>query len=244
MDEKIRKLNSAQEFLVDHKVHDLIEVLTAELVQVKPNHPVDFLINRLQAVKGGVTAEAKRPHIIFILGGPGSGKGTQCSNVVEEYGCVHISAGDLMRQEVRLGTDVGKEVSECIDTGKLVPSSVVISLLQKEIASRQSCDKTIVIEGFPKDLAQAINFERMAHECAKVINLEAPDAVLKERLIERGKYSHRSDDTPNAIQTRLALYNSKARPVLEYYNALGKLTTIDSSQPVDKVWADLAPCFT
>eukprot|EP01059_Diplonema_ambulator_P017965 TRINITY_DN30119_c0_g1_i1.p1 TRINITY_DN30119_c0_g1~~TRINITY_DN30119_c0_g1_i1.p1 ORF type:complete len:244 (+),score=37.93 TRINITY_DN30119_c0_g1_i1:51-782(+) len=243
MDEKQRKLNSAKEFLVEHKIHSLIEMLTTELVQTKPNQPVDYLIQRLRDVKGGVTVEAKRPHIIFVLGGPGSGKGTVCASIVDDYGCVHISVGDLMRQEVRYNTEVGKQIADYVADGCLVPTDIVVSLLGKEV-EKHGHSKTILIEGFPKDLAQAIRFEKTVYECARVVSLEAPSSVLESRLHNRGAYSHRSDDTPAAISSRLDIYMTKTRPVLEYYDALGKLFMVDGTQSEGLVKAELAPLFT
>ena len=242
MDEQTRKLEAAKGFLAEHKMHSLMEQMTAELVQHKPNQPVEYLIKRLKELKEGVSQEASRPHVVFVLGGAGAGKGTQCARIVDEYGAVHLSAGDLLRDEARLGTENGHIVSQCAQQGTLVPGAITISLLKKEIA-KHSQSKTFLVDGFPRDLTQAMVFEKEVCECTFLLSLEAPDDFLAKRLAEAAEHTSRTDYTPQCIKQRLATYHAKTKPVLEYYAALGKLHAVDATLPADDMWKKIAPLF-
>eukprot|EP01063_Lacrimia_lanifica_P027910 TRINITY_DN3985_c0_g6_i1.p1 TRINITY_DN3985_c0_g6~~TRINITY_DN3985_c0_g6_i1.p1 ORF type:complete len:273 (+),score=126.55 TRINITY_DN3985_c0_g6_i1:87-821(+) len=241
-DESFRKLQASKGFLSENKILSLLEQFTAELVQHKPNQPIDYLIERLKAVKGGVAIDSKRPHVVFVLGGPGSGKGMQCSNIVDEYGSVRLSTGDLLRDQVRQGTPEGNEIAKYVKKNELVPPEIIISLLRNEIAKHGE-GQTFLVDGFPRDLTQAMQFEKQVCECTFVLDFSAPEATLRDRLRKRGTISGRTDDTPEAIDQRLAYYNAKTGPVLEYYKALGKLRTIDASGTPDQIWKAVCPLF-
>ncbi|KAJ9462436.1 Uridylate kinase [Diplonema papillatum] len=242
-DEKTRKLLGAKRYLGENKVHGLLEQLTMELVQYKPNQPLSYLIDRITAIKEGRGRELQdRPSVVFVLGGPGCGKGTQCAKIIDEFGCLHVGAGDLLRNEVKCGSEQGKMVAECIREGRVVPGEVTIGLLKKEIEKNGS-GQAYLIDGFPRELTQAMMFEQDVTECSFVLNFEAPDDVLIHRLTHRGKTSGRTDDNPESIMKRLRTFHSQTRPVLEYFAALGKLRSIDATGSPEDVWKTVEPLF-
>lgn len=239
---KQRKIESSRHFLAESKVHTLFESISAELIQYKPNRPLDYMIRRWGEMQQGSHAAPFRPNVVFVLGGPGSGKGTQCARLVNEYGCVHLSAGDLLRKEVTAGTEQGQMIGRMIAEGQIVPGEVTIGLLEKEIRERDE-KLTFLIDGFPREMAQAMAFERDVCECCFCLFFDCPDAVLEERLLHRGKSSGRTDDNREAIQKRLLTYHTQTRPVVDYFDALGKLRTVDANRSGDDVWATVKPLF-
>eukprot|EP01060_Flectonema_neradi_P009195 TRINITY_DN16578_c0_g1_i1.p1 TRINITY_DN16578_c0_g1~~TRINITY_DN16578_c0_g1_i1.p1 ORF type:complete len:247 (+),score=47.36 TRINITY_DN16578_c0_g1_i1:53-793(+) len=243
-DERQRRILESKEFLADNRVQCMLEQLTAELVQHKPNHPIDYLIKRLRQMKDGGQDQDQhqRSHVVFILGPPGSGKGTQCAKVVEDFGSVHLRAGDILRAEVRLGTDEGKQIAEHINAKEPVPSDLTIRLLKREIQKHGS-NQTFLIDGFPRELTQAMTFEAEVGECTFVLSLEADEDTLRARLDKRHQVTGSPDDEPAAIKERFDNFRSKTQPVLEYYNALGKLRKIDASLSPSEVWASVSALF-
>merc|ERR1712086_288481 len=151
------------------------------------------------------------PDLIFVLGGPGSGKGTQCAKIAEDYGFVHMSAGDLLRDEIQQGTKDGSMIAQMIREGKIVPHEITIRLLQK--ALHRSPDKhKFLIDGFPRALGQAQAFEEMVGRAKMVLFFDAPDDVLTQRMLTRGQTSGRTDDNQEAIQKRLVTYHRQSKP--------------------------------
>jgi len=240
---KQRKIESARQYLAESKVHTLFESITAELVQFKPNSPLDYMISRWEQLsKEGEAAPTFRPNVIFVLGGPGSGKGTQCARLVNEYGCVHLSAGDLLRKEVTSGSERGQQIGKMIAEGQIVPGEWTIALLEKEIRSRDK-KLTFLVDGFPREMGQAIAFERDVCECAFVLFFTCPDDELERRLLERGKSSGRADDNRESVKKRLHTYHTQTQPVVDYFDALGKLRTVDATTPLEEVWTSVKPLF-
>merc|ERR1711934_681283 len=138
--------------------------------------------------------------IVFVLGGPGSGKGTQCDLIKEKYGFGHFSAGDLLRAEVESGSEVGKGLEVTMKEGKLVSSAVTIQLLKKAIAN--SDKKQILVDGFPRALDQAQEFEDKVIPCKLVLFFDCPQKMLQKRLMKRAKTSGRADDNAETIKKR------------------------------------------
>eukprot|EP00756_Hemistasia_phaeocysticola_P065785 Hpha_TRINITY_DN8789_c0_g1::TRINITY_DN8789_c0_g1_i1::g.45299::m.45299/K13800/CMPK1, UMPK; UMP-CMP kinase len=244
--EKQRKIEKARQFLAECKGHTLFEGITAELVQFKPNQPIDYMIKRwdeMHAQEGDASpAVVFRPNVVFVLGGPGSGKGTQCARLVREYGCVHLSAGDLLRKEITAGSEQGEMIGKMIKDGKIVPGHVTISLLEREIKSRDP-KLTFLVDGFPREMGQAMDFERNVCECSFVLFFSCPDEELERRLLERGKSSGRTDDNKESIAKRLETYHSQTQPVVQYFEALGKLRTADATKDQEEVWASIKDLF-
>merc|ERR1719498_2349871 len=183
------------------------------------------------------SAFSEVPDIIFVLGGPGSGKGTQCSRIANEYGFVHLSAGDLLRAEIQAGSKDGALIAGMIRDGKIVPQEITIRLVRQAMAARPGC--RFLIDGFPRALGQAAAFEEMVGHAKMVLFFDAPDEVLTERLLKRGATSGRTDDNEEAIKKRLVTYHSQSQPVISAMEPRGIVKKIDATNSPDDVFADV-----
>ena len=181
--------------------------------------------------------------VIFVLGGPGSGKGTQCAKLVSRYGCVHYSSGDLLREESKKDTEQGRMISSFLKEGKLVPGDVTLSLLKNAIMEYPRQDAIFLIDGFPREMTQATEFEDRICKCQFVLFFDCPEDILEARLLERGKTSGRSDDNLESIKKRFKTFISQSMPVVNYFKQTGRVRTIDSSQDADSVFADVCNLF-
>jgi adenylate kinase len=179
------------------------------------------------------------PDIIFVLGGPGSGKGTQCAKISEDYGFIHMSAGDLLRDEIQQGTKDGSQIASMIREGKIVPHEITIRLLQKAL-HRSPDNHKFLIDGFPRALAQAKAFEEMVGRAKMVLFFDAPDDVLTQRLLTRGQTSGRTDDNHEAIQKRLVTYHRQSKPVVEMYRQQpGYVHTFNCTKTIPEVYTEV-----
>eukprot|EP00878_Enallax_costatus_P006434 GHUV01006746.1.p1 GENE.GHUV01006746.1~~GHUV01006746.1.p1 ORF type:complete len:269 (+),score=100.18 GHUV01006746.1:174-980(+) len=172
--------------------------------------------------------------ITFVLGGPGSGKGTQCEKIVAKYGHTHLSAGDLLREEVKSGSELGQQCEQIMKEGKLVPMEVIIGLLRS--AMIKSGSKQFLIDGFPRALDQADMFERMVKPAELVLAFDCPEEVMEQRLLKRGETSGRSDDNAETIRKRFATFVEQSMPVISHYEQLGKCHKISAVPPPDEVF--------
>ena len=172
--------------------------------------------------------------MVFVLGGPGSGKGTQCAKIAERYDCAHISAGDVLREEVRNGTEIGKECDALMKEGKLVPFETTLALLQS--AMLKSTKKTFLIDGFPRAMEQATRFEEDIQPCTAVLYFECSEEVMVKRLVERGKTSGRADDNEETIRKRLVTFREMSEPVAKFYEAQGKCFRLSGEEPPEAVF--------
>ena len=188
--------------------------------------------------------------VIYVLGGPGAGKGTQCSRVVNDFNFCHLSAGDLLRAEQhREGSEYGELIRTCIREGTIVPMEVTIKLLEN--AMRERLDKTssstegwtegrgrFLIDGFPRKMDQAVKFDESVCLSSLVLFYTTTEKVMLERLLERGKTSGREDDNVESIKKRFKTYEHDTMPVIEHYESQDKVAKIDSSPSVDEVYAE------
>ena len=172
--------------------------------------------------------------MVFVLGGPGSGKGTQCAKIAERYDCAHISAGDVLREEVRNGTDLGKECDALMKEGKLVPLETTLALLQS--AMLKSPKKTFLIDGFPRAMEQATRFEEEIQPCTAVLYFECSEEVMVKRLAERGKTSGRADDNEETIRKRLVTFREMSEPVAKFYEAQSKCVRLSGEEPPEIIF--------
>ncbi|GLJ23791.1 hypothetical protein SUGI_0451400 [Cryptomeria japonica] len=183
----------------------------------------------------------KRPKnlIVFVLGGPGSGKGTQCEKIVKDYGFVHLSVGDLLRNEVNNDSDIGKQAKTCMAEGKLVPVETTLELLKN--AMEKSSNKKFLIDGFPRSVDQAKAFEDKICSPNMVLYLECSPEVMEKRLLERGATSGRIDDNIETIKKRFKTFEEETIPVTKYYENSGKgvLVKISSESEVDVVYEEV-----
>ncbi|KAJ2523188.1 bifunctional uridylate/adenylate kinase [Coemansia sp. RSA 1939] len=176
--------------------------------------------------------------IIFVLGAPGSGKGTNSARLVDDLGFVHLSAGDLLRAEqMREGSQYGRKIAHYIREGLIVPHTVTIRLLQNAIMDHP--DKQLfLVDGFPRNVEQAREFEKTVCEPRLVLFFDCPEDVLVARLMERGKTSGRADDNKESIKKRFLTYLFATSPVILDYAKKGKLIRIGSNRPVDEVYGE------
>ncbi|XP_054166434.1 adenylate kinase isoenzyme 1-like [Oppia nitens] len=168
--------------------------------------------------------------VIFVIGGPGSGKGTQCDKIVKKYGFTHLSTGDLIRAEIKSGSDLGKQVNEIVKTGQLVANDIVLSLLKTAINKESAKSNGFLIDGYPRERDQAISFERDVTPCDMVLYFDCSDEEMTKRLLSRGQTSGRSDDNADTIRDRLKTFHKHSQPVVDY---LGKKVRKISAQNRD-----------
>lgn len=173
---------------------------------------------------------------IVITGAPGSGKGTQSDLIVKEYGLYHISTGDMLRAEIKAGSEIGKKAEIIINEGKLVPDDVMIEMLHKTVLNHRDA-KGIIFDGFPRTVAQAEALDKMLADMGEKVNIllvmNVEHQTLVKRLIERGKTSGRADDNLETIEKRLKVYTENTLPVIEFYKATGRLTEADNNSTVE-----------
>jgi adenylate kinase len=175
---------------------------------------------------------------LLLIGAPGAGKGTQATRIAEHFHVAHISSGDLLREHVSNGTAIGRTAQEYMERGDLVPDAVVLDMLRKPVIEA-SATGGYVLDGFPRTVEQA----EAAYAVAKglgvavqvAVHLEVDPNSLIERLVARGKDSGRSDDTREVIEHRIAVYEERTRPLLDYYKSRERLVTVNGDRPVDEV---------
>jgi adenylate kinase len=177
---------------------------------------------------------------LILFGPPGSGKGTQSDKLVEKYGFVHLSTGNLLRQEISERTPLGLEAKNFMDKGQLVPDEVVIGMIDSCIA-RNLESEGFLFDGFPRTVAQAEALDKLLSfrktTIDKVIALDVNEEELVKRLKKRGETSSRSDDTDETvIRNRFAVYKNETEPVADYYQKQGKLEVIAGVGTIDNIF--------
>ncbi|KAG6496791.1 hypothetical protein ZIOFF_044663 [Zingiber officinale] len=206
----------------------------------------------------------KKITVVFVLGGPGSGKGTQCSKIVENFGFTHLSAGDLLRAEIKSGSENGTMISNMIKEGKIVPSEVTVELLRKAIL--ESGNNKFVIDGFPRNEENRVAFENVTKlEPEFILFFDCPEEEMEQRLL--GRNQGRDDDNIETIRKRFGVFIESSLPVIEYYDQKGKVrkrfvlsvpldwdglsslsaqypsVSIDAMKPIDDVFEDVKAIF-
>ena len=179
---------------------------------------------------------------IVIFGAPGSGKGTQSERIVEKYGINHISTGDVLRAEIKNGTELGKTAKGYIDQGQLIPDELMIDILASVFDSFKD-SKGVIFDGFPRTIAQAEALKKMLPERGQdvsvMLDLEVPEDELMVRLIKRGKDSGRADDNEETIKKRLHVYHSQTSPLIDWYKNEKKYQHINGLGTMDGIFADI-----
>lgn len=193
--------------------------------------------------------------VVFVLGGPGAGKGTQSSNLVRDYGFTHLSAGDLLRAEQdRPGSQFGGLIRECIRNGEIVPMEVTVQLLENamtEVIKKEDPDggkdggdkkkkkpKKFLIDGFPRKMDQALKFEEAVCPAKFVLFYDCPEQEMMRRLLERGKTSGRDDDNAESIKKRFRTFVETSMPVVDYYEKQGRVVKIDATPKSERVYEE------
>jgi adenylate kinase len=175
---------------------------------------------------------------ILLLAPPGAGKGTQGKRLSEHYGIPHIATGDLLRDHVERGTEVGKAVKRQLDAGQLVSDELVLEMVQEALESSDA-PQGYILDGFPRTVPQAIEGHRVAEPrglaAQAAVYLATNEAELTRRLLRRAEEEGRKDDTEDVIRKRLETYRSETAPVIDHYRDRGMLIEVDGMQPIEQV---------
>ena len=203
---------------------------------------------------------------IILLGAPGAGKGTQCKRIVSKYGLLHLSSGDILRQERSAGTELGKKAQGYMDSGALVPDEIIVEMMAGAII--KASESGFVLDGFPRTVNQAAQLDKSLKSSGKkidaVLNLQIDDKVVAQRMTGRrscpkcgavyhienlkpkvngicdgcgSKLIQRPDDTPEVVANRLKTYHQQTKPVVDYYKKNGTVYDIDANSDADDVTA-------
>jgi adenylate kinase len=180
---------------------------------------------------------------LVLFGPPGSGKGTQSERLVKKYGLIHLSTGNLLREEISHKTPLGIEAKKFIDHGQLVPDEVVIGMVDSFFDKHKEAIG-FLFDGFPRTVAQARALDKLMAlkktEIATVLALEVTEEELVKRLLNRGKTSGRSDDTnEEVVRKRFTVYSKETSPVAEYYKKTKKYRSVQGEGSVDEIFATL-----
>lgn len=202
------------------------------------------------SVEGTLQSTLPVCEVVFVLGGPGAGKGTQCQLLQDRLdGWVHLSAGDLLRAERMAGGELGDLINSKIASGELVPSSITVRCLERGMVRAYSQTTTttkFLIDGFPRshENMQAWEDTMNGHTVKFVLDFECPEEVLVGRLLERGKDSGRSDDTIEVIRKRFRTHQESAVPIIGYFERTGtKVYKIDSAKGIEQIYSEVAALF-
>ena len=206
---------------------------------------------------------------IVIFGAPGSGKGTQSEKIVEKYGINHISTGDVLRAEIKNGTELGQKPKKYMDQGLLVPDELTCDLVMDRIG-QEDCKNGFVLDGFPRTIPQAEALDaalvKIGQKMDFAVDVDVPDENIVNRMSGRraclncGATYHivsiptkvegicdrcgnpvvlRDDDKPETVQKRLKVYHEQTQPLIDYYKKQNILKSVDGTQPMEKVFADI-----
>lgn len=173
---------------------------------------------------------------IVLFGAPGTGKGTQSEKLVAEYGVPQISTGDLLRQAVADGTELGRKAKAAMDAGELVSDDVVIGMIRERL-NQPDTHNGFILDGFPRSLTQAEALDELLEEMDRpiqaVIHLEVDNEEIVQRLLDRG----RADDNEDTIRNRLQVFQNQTQPLIEYYREQGKFTAVDGMGGIEEIYA-------
>ena len=200
----------------------------------------------LKTLTRSLSSIMSKPKVIFVLGPPGSGKGTQCKKIAEKFSYLHLSAGELLRNEMKdESSEHGKLIRDILkDGGKIVPTKITLKLLEKAI--KESGNDRVMVDGFPRNQE---NFEVWNEQMTDKTNLEfvlflkCSQQTCTDRILERSKTSGRSDDNIDTLKKRFNAYVELTMPVVEFYQKSGKLKTVDANEGVEQVFSEVCKLF-
>lgn len=179
---------------------------------------------------------------LILFGPPAAGKGTQAKRLVDERGMVQLSTGDMLREAIASGSELGRQVKGIMERGELVTDEIVIALIEARLKEAEDAGGAI-FDGFPRTVAQAEALDAMLAKLGKkidhVIRLKVDDEALMARVSKRFAEQGRPDDNPESFQVRLAAYNRNTAPLLPYYGDKGLLTELDGMRAIEAVAADI-----
>ena len=175
---------------------------------------------------------------LLLIGAPGAGKGTQAERIAQQFGLVHISSGDLLRDHVTKGTAIGQTAQAYMARGDLVPDAVVLDMLRKPVIAAASAGG-YVLDGFPRNVGQAEAAYGVAKDLGVSVQLavylEVAREALIDRIVARGVTSGRADDTKEVVERRLDVYEEHTWPLLDYYSERERLIKVNGDRPVEEV---------
>ncbi|WP_142684616.1 adenylate kinase [Chitinophaga polysaccharea] len=177
---------------------------------------------------------------LILFGPPGSGKGTQSANIIQKYGLIHLSTGDLLRSEIGDKTPLGQEAKKFMDQGLLVPDEVVIGMISSKLDANPDA-RGFIFDGFPRTTAQAEALDKLLAlkktSISTVLSLEVPEDALIKRLLNRGLTSGRSDDaSEDVVKARIVEYHNKTAPVADHYAKFGKFKKVKGDGTEEEVF--------
>jgi UMP-CMP kinase len=185
--------------------------------------------------------------VLFVLGGPGAGKGTQCEKLIENYPCVHLSAGQLLRDETtKPNSKYAKLIDECLVAGKIVPVEISLSLLKNAMEEASGKSLIFLVDGFPRNFDNLEGWTGVMPTCSivlGVLNFQCPISVLEKRILERAKASGRSDDNLTSLRKRFTTFEKETIPVVDTLRLVQDETSlqvvdIQGDQPLESVWQE------
>lgn len=192
--------------------------------------------------KSTPTFDSKNVTVLFVLGGPGAGKGTQCANLVKDYGFTHLSAGDLLRAEQdRPNSQFGQLIKDYIKEGKIVPMEVTVQLLENAMTEAMGSKTTgkFLVDGFPRKMDQALKFDESVCQAKYVLFFDCPEEEMQKRLLKRGETSGRADDNLESIKKRFKTFVDTSMPVVDYYEKAGKVIRVMATKKPEAVYEDV-----
>ena len=182
---------------------------------------------------------------IVIFGAPGSGKGTQSDKIIEHYKLFHISTGDVLRDNIKRGTELGKVAKGYIDQGQLVPDELIIDILAQVLdENKENAREGVIFDGFPRTIPQAEALEQLLADRGTkidaVVGLEVPEEELIKRILLRGQLSGRADDNEDTARKRLETYHNQTSPLKAYYEQQGKYRAINGLGSIDGIFESIS----
>jgi len=184
---------------------------------------------------------------IVLFGAPGSGKGTQSERLIDRYGLLHISTGEVLRDHIARGTELGRIADSYISKGNLIPDDLMVRILADVLDSNPDAERGVIFDGFPRTIQQAEALENMlagrGTRLHAVVGLEVPEEELTERLLRRGLESGRSDDNIDTIRKRIQVYHSQTEPIRKFYIEKGNYHSINGSGDIDAITRDIVSCL-
>jgi len=185
--------------------------------------------------------------ITILFGPPGSGKGTQAAMLSERFTIPHVSTGQMFREEVDAGSELGREVGPIMESGGLIPDETMVRVIEHRL-TQADAQAGVLLDGFPRTLPQAEELdgmlERTGREIGVVLFIDVPESELQKRIAHRAEVDHRPDDTPEAFIQRMREYEAKTAPVIDYYQDRGtRIEFINGNAPIEVVTASILTIF-
>ena len=180
---------------------------------------------------------------LLVLGPQGAGKGTQAKRISAEYEIPHVATGDMFRAEVAADSELGREVGAIMARGDLVPDETTIAIIEKRLSEPDASDG-FVLDGFPRNLAQAQALDTMLGNIGRVLDailfFAVSDEIGMDRALSRAALEGRADDTREVIARRLEIYHRETEPIVEHYRTTGKLVPLHADRSIEQVWSEIS----